>query len=265
MNILNSYGMSKNFWEHYTIERFSRNNVNNIIPSITLIEKEFIHNLKNKKVFHPFCNFGMNSFMLEKQGGVVTALDYNKYSIELANLYKQKINSNITFICDDFFNHEPIELYDVIYASYGVLDWIEDIDLFLKKIYSLLNTTGQFIFIEYHSDLFLHKINDLGGTLDNNNQYKIVTGYTNTINGSTKSILGGEHRNTEPVYMKPYLHNTDDFINSLNGNGFNIERLEFYNYINFKLGNDIQLGPKKYRHVHLSKNDIMCFGLCANK
>lgn len=257
--------MSKDFWEQYTKHLFTtKYSVNNIIHSISSIEKLFLNDLKGKRVLHPFCNFGMNTFMLEQMGADVVGLDYNPHAIDIANRYKENIKSNSIFLCGDFFDYETDNLYDIVYASFGVLDWVDDIELFLNKIHSLLKIGGQFILVEYHSDFFVEKLSELG-TRTSDSTYEIKTGFKKVIGTPASSLMGNGYDIKENITAKPQLHNTDEFLKSVQGVGFNIDKIEYFDYISWKMGNDIKIGSRKYRNKNLKEGDKMAFGIITNK
>jgi len=257
--------MSKDFWEQYTKHLFTKKySVNNIIHSISSIEREFLNDLDDKRVLHPFCNFGMNTFSLEQMGADVVGLDYNPHAIDIANRYKENIKSKSIFLCGDFFEYETDNLYDIVYASFGVLDWVEDIELFLNKINSLLKTDGKFIMVEYHSDFFIEKLSELG-TRISDSTYEIKTGFKKVIGTSASSLMGNGYDTKEDVIAKPQLHNTNEFLKSVQDMGFIIDKIEYFDYISWKMGNDIKIGSQKYRNKNLKEGDKMAFGIITSK
>lgn len=251
---------NKLFWE-INSQNILNSLQSRVTPPITYIEKEYILDFNQKEILHLFCNFGLTSFYLENLGGRVTGVDYNEYAISYANIRKSGLGSEVNFICSDFFELDNKKSYDIIYGSYGVLDWVENIDTFINKIDSLLKTEGRFIFIEYHSDLFKLKFEQLNGIKISENQYKIPTNYIHRTNEHMSSLMGGGFTKEESVYMYPFLHNTDIFLNKLNNAGFRQKKLNFYDHINFKMGHSTTIGSNMYRNAFLKDGEYMCYGI----
>ena len=227
-------------------------------PPVTLIEKEYILDFNEKEILHLFCNFGLTSFYLEGLGGKVTGIDYNKHAINFANKRKAELKSKVNFICSDFFKFNSDTLYDIVYGSYGILDWVENIQNFSKIIYNILKPGGKFILIEYHSDFFKLKFEQLNGIEVTPNQFKIPTNFTHRT--STSSLIGGGVISEQPVFMYPFLHNTDSFLETLKNIGFKQSKLKYYDHINFKMGHSMTIGPNKFRNAFLEKGKSMCYG-----
>lgn len=260
------FEMNKIFWEQNFLYFSDKHyKVNNIIHSATKMERDFITDIENKNLLHIFCSFGMNSFVLEDLGATVTGVDYNKHSIDFANKYKNKVNSNTTFICEDFFKFNSENKFDVIYGSYGVLDWVHDVDLFIDQIYNLLIPGGRFIFVEFHSDFFEKKFSQMGGVMYGDNQYEIKSNYKNRVGVPKSSPLGNGYTEAEDVYLRPFVHDTNQFISKLKLRGFSKNRLEFYDYINFRMGKDVEISRNKFRNKELEPNQKMSFGLDFTK
>jgi len=250
------------FWEAYVDDLLSNKYNYSVTHSASKIERALMKDLEGKKVLHPFCNFGMNTFVLEDLGGVVTGVDYNSSAIEYAINYGKRINSKAKFICDDFFLHTFDEKYDVIFLSYGILDWVSDIDNFIEKLYGLLEDGGRLIMIEFTTEFFEAKFKQLGGVKLEGNQYEIKTDLTHRVGTSKSSPMGGNNSEHE-VIMRPYLHNTNRFISKLFTRGFKEGTVKYYDYINFRMGSDIEIDKNKYKNKDVQGN--MCFGLILNK
>jgi len=59
--------------------------------------------LQNKTVLDIGCSSGRISFLLAKEGTIVTGIDYSNRMIELAKTHQKQLNqSNLEFLCCDF-------------------------------------------------------------------------------------------------------------------------------------------------------------------
>ena len=64
--------------------------------------------------------------------------------------------------------------------------------------------------------------------------------------------------------MKPYLHDTDIFVSKVKQK-FNLKKLDFFKFINFKMGNDVNVGANRWRNKYLKKSEYVSYGLIGEK
>jgi 2-polyprenyl-3-methyl-5-hydroxy-6-metoxy-1,4-benzoquinol methylase len=92
--------------------------------------------LQGKSVLDIGCGSGRLSFLLAKEGAMVTGIDYADSMIELAKKYQQqqKAVDNIEFICCDFMSDFPVDKKYEISIALGVFDYIKDPMPLLMKV-----------------------------------------------------------------------------------------------------------------------------------
>ena len=263
----NRIEVNKIFWEvqsNHLINQVYRGG--KLIPSLTKLERFFAKNIKGKTL-HPFCNFGMNTFCLETYSDSVIGLDFSSTSISFANSYKKNINSNVNFIESDFFKFNYSEKFDTIFMSYGVLDWVIDLDLFFNKVNELLNDDGQLIILEYHSNFYKELIKEFNAENISNNLYEITWGLKQYDTNSEKSIYGeGGVVKSENIKARITLHDTDYFLQKSKEYGLKTEYIEYYDYLEFKQSaNDTKISNSKYFKGEYKPNKNMIFGAILKK
>ena len=254
------YNINKKFWETYSIHLINdRYGGGRIIPSLTKLENKFSKNISGR-LLHPFCNFGMNTIALQKYSEDIVGLDFSKPAIEFASSYNKNNKSKIKFVYSNFFDYISEEKFDTIFISYGVLDWVTDLNLFFKKVNELLEENGKLIILEYHSDFYNELVLDNKFKKISDNIYELSEDLPNyTIKG--KSILGGTENNLDNITAQIIIHNTTDIIDTIKTEGFKVDNLEFYNYLEFKQSpTDIKIGDSKYFKGEYDSNKNMLFG-----
>lgn len=237
----------------------------NLVHSLNPIEQTFTKDIAGKKILHLFCNFGMNTFSLESKSNTpVTGVDFSQTAINFANKYKKTNNLKSNFICTNYKDYNPNEKFDIVFCSFGVLDWIENFELFIKKVKSLLVEGGKFIIIEFHTDYFEKIIQHYNGIHIEKNIYKI-TKEINVYDSSQKSILGKTIITKKNIDFYTKLFNTNDFLNQLKKK-MKIEEYHEFDYTNYPITTDDKKIEKfMYRNDTLEKNQKMAFGLtCRN-
>ena len=109
-------------------------------------------NIKNKKILHLQCHFGLDSISLALDGANVTAVDISEKAITLAKKLSKDINSSVNFICSDIYNLPMIldDKFDIVFCSYGVLYWLSDLKIWAKIINNYLKKGGFLYFVDFH-------------------------------------------------------------------------------------------------------------------
>jgi len=252
-----NYSDSCTFWDNYTRQRLNRLNVNVLSPSLSSIEYNFIKSSSLGDVFHLFCNFGMNTFALEKFSNTIVGLDFSSEAIECANTLSRRFDSNAKFICEDFFNFTTVSKYDTVYGSFGILDWVQDINQFINKVKHLLKPNGRFILIDFHSDFLNYHLSKIGEKVNDST----FTIQFNKLQKEKKSFLGNLNT-TEKSFTKVRVHSTLDIIELFKASNFNLEKAQFFNYLPFNLTGDLtNIGPKQYSYSKVNDLSPLCFGV----
>ncbi|HVT01385.1 MAG TPA: methyltransferase domain-containing protein [Patescibacteria group bacterium] len=120
--------------------------------SLQKIEIKELGNVEGKSMLHLLCHFGMDSLSWARHGAKVTGVDISDSSIELAKKLSNEMNIPADFICSDVYSL-PKKLdkkYDIVFASYGVLLWLKNLDKFAKIVSSYLKKGGIFYIVELH-------------------------------------------------------------------------------------------------------------------
>lgn len=109
-------------------------------------------NVKRKKLLHLMCHIGMDTLSLARKGAVVTGVDLSDESINIAKKLSFEREIPAKFICSDVYNLPKIlkEKFDIVYMSYGVLNWLPDLNKLAKIINHFLKNGGTFYIVEVH-------------------------------------------------------------------------------------------------------------------
>lgn len=120
--------------------------------SLFSIEKEEIENVKNKKLLHLMCHFGMDTLSWGRLGAEVTGVDIADKSIQLAKKLSKETGIPGTFICSDVYDLPKVldKKFDIIFMSYGVLCWLSNLKKWVKVINHFLKPGGIFYISELH-------------------------------------------------------------------------------------------------------------------
>lgn len=103
--------------------------------------------------------------------------------------YIEKINPEINFFCEDIDNFITEKKYDLIISN-ASLQWIENLELFTKKIKTLLNNNGEFIFTLFGKENF----KEMTPFIKNNLKYHPEEELKKTFSGFNKVEISTDKR-----------------------------------------------------------------------
>jgi SAM-dependent methyltransferase len=139
----------------YAVERF-RQGEDIIFP----IESEEIGCVKNKSLLHLQCHIGLETLCFARRGAHVCGLDFSAESIKAArSLALDAAITNADFVHADIYDAALAlsKSFDIIYISWGSLNWLPDLKRWGEIIAKLLAPSGFVYIIEQHPALSIMK------------------------------------------------------------------------------------------------------------
>ncbi|MFW9877296.1 MAG: class I SAM-dependent methyltransferase [Candidatus Thorarchaeota archaeon] len=120
--------------------------------SLQPIELEELGDVKGKSLLHLQCHFGMDTLSWARLGAKVTGVDFSDKAIVLANKLSKELNIPATFINANIYNLPKIltEKFDIVFTSYGTINWLPDISKWAQIISECLKPEGIFYIIDGH-------------------------------------------------------------------------------------------------------------------
>jgi SAM-dependent methyltransferase len=124
----------------------------------TLSERELIEvqaavgDVAGLDVLHLQCHFGLDTLSFARLGARATGLDFSPVAIARARGLAREADLAATFIEADS-QRLPTELeggFDLVFASYGVLCWIADVDAWMRSAHTALRPGGHLVLIDLH-------------------------------------------------------------------------------------------------------------------
>jgi len=103
-------------------------------------------------VLHVQCHFGLDTLSFARLGARATGLDFSPVAIERARELARETDLDATFVEADS-QRLPSELeggFDLVFASYGVLCWIADVDAWMSSAHTALRPDGRLVLIDLH-------------------------------------------------------------------------------------------------------------------
>ncbi|HRL22543.1 MAG TPA: methyltransferase domain-containing protein [Alcaligenes sp.] len=118
-------------------------------------ELDLLGDIAGKELLHLQCNAGQDSLSLAQRGARVTGVDISDEAIDFAKRLSADALIPAQFERADLFTwfeqaRQQHRTFDRVFASYGTICWLSDIDTWARGIASVLKPGGQFSFIEFH-------------------------------------------------------------------------------------------------------------------
>jgi 2-polyprenyl-3-methyl-5-hydroxy-6-metoxy-1,4-benzoquinol methylase len=191
--------------------------------SLKSIELEELGDVSGKSLLHLQCHFGLDSLSWARLGARVTGVDFSSRSIALANDLSAQLNIPANFVCCDIYQLTNVlqGKFDIVFTSYGVLRWLNDLNQWAKIISHYLQPGGTFYISEFHPFVYLLEQDKPAHTLKLTGSY-LATGEPVKYEGS-----GSYADRNAPVSFVAYgwNHHLGEIINALVQAGLEIEFL----------------------------------------
>jgi len=203
----------------YNVDSFKKGKT-----SLNHIEIEELGEVKGKKLLHLQCHFGMDTLSLARQGAEVVGVDISDTSIQKAIELSNELKIPAKFVRSNVYDIESVldEKFDIIYTSYGAINWLNDLDNWAKIINRFLKPNGIFYMVEFHP--FIYTLNDNSEIVDSYFKSKpletiVENSYTDNSEVSNENLKHIE-----------WHHSLSEVLNSLISNGLKIEFLNEFPY-----------------------------------
>jgi SAM-dependent methyltransferase len=119
------------------------------------IARERLAGVKGKRLLHLQCHFGLDTLSIARMGADVTGLDFSPAAIAAARALAEETGLPATFVEADVLE-PPDDLagFDVVFASWGAISWIADIEGWMRTAAQALKPGGRLLLIEGHPAMF---------------------------------------------------------------------------------------------------------------
>ncbi|MBX2814825.1 MAG: methyltransferase domain-containing protein [Saprospiraceae bacterium] len=204
----------------YKLEAFLSGQSSLKSPEVSLLGSD----LAGKSLLHLQCHFGLDSMSLARLGLEVTGLDFSEKAITKARELAQALGIDCTFICEEIgANPSQVQdTYDLVFTSYGVLDWLPDLNIWASQVHRSLRPGGRFIMIEFHPLLNAFD-------LENGKWQYPYFGDGEAIAEEMSTSYTGREMNA-PRQMHSWSHSIADILQPLLQTGLALRNFKEYDY-----------------------------------
>lgn len=207
-------------------------------------EQRLLGNLRGQKLLHLQCNSGGDSLSLVRLGAEVTGVDISDAAISTARKLSRETGIPACFERADVYDWldgaaRTGPRFDAVFASYGVVCWLPDLEAWARGISVVLEPDGRFVLLDFHpvADMFDERFRFVrdypsgGETLpleEGVGDYVGESGGGLTPAGSSEGAAGFD--NPEPAHL--FRWGLGEVVTALAGAGLRITALEEYPYSN---------------------------------
>ncbi|MFT5051315.1 MAG: SAM-dependent methyltransferase [Chlamydiales bacterium] len=213
--------------------QFLRDGGSTVFPD----ELELLGDLHGRKLAHLQCNCGQDSLSLVRAGAEVTGVDISDEALTFARGLARDTGLGATFVRSDVLDwlDTTDERFDLAFASYGTIGWLDDLDRWSRGVQRILVPGGRLVLLEFHPLAWSYAGD--GGLAE---PYFIpepiveaggVNDYVSEALAPSGFVAGAEaFSNPEPCTS--YQYTSADTITSIARAGLRIERVSEYPYSN---------------------------------
>ncbi|MFT7668622.1 MAG: SAM-dependent methyltransferase [Planctomycetota bacterium] len=115
-------------------------------------ELDLLGDLTDRSLLHLQCNCGQDTLSLARRGATVTGVDISDDAVEFARDLSNQSGVPGEFIRSDLFDwfDRREESYDLVFSSYGTVDWLSDIKRWARGVRDALKPGGKLAMVEFH-------------------------------------------------------------------------------------------------------------------
>lgn len=232
----------------YNIEAFKKGEC-----SLNPIELQKLGDVKGKSLLHLQCHFGQDSLSWARLGANVTGVDISSEAINEANALKESLGLDATFIESDVctFGQKNKQQFDIVFTSYGVLSWLENLNDWAQTIANALKTDGEFHLVEFHP--FYDLLSGYSYFPKSTPDIEQEGTYTENCDGTTSTIV-------------TWSHSMSEVITALINAGLRIESFCEYPYSPYNCFEGLEFVPNLgYQMLHKGEQIPLLYSIKAKK
>jgi len=229
------------------------------VKSIPDLDLSLLDDIRGKSILHLQCHFGMDTLSLSKRGARVVGVDFSEEAIKTAKSLNEELELNAQFCCCNIYD-APAQLrgrqFDIVYTSYGVVNWLPDLVKWGQVIAEMLKDGGRFVLVEFHPVLWMFNedFSQVRYAYSRREPYVVEEPtYTDDETGNRQKTV-------------TWNHGLAEILNGLLGNGLSIDSFGEYTYSPFNLfGNMIAEKDGRFKIAGKDDDIPVLFSVVAVK
>jgi SAM-dependent methyltransferase len=219
-------------------------------------ELDLLGDVSGQDIAHLQCHFGMDSLSLARRGARVTGLDFSSVAVDQARNLAAELALPTRFECANVYDAADVlgPEHDLVFTSYGVLGWLDDMDRWARAVAGCLRPGGALVLAEFHP---------------------VVWMFDDTFSRIQWPWSGGPIRETATgSYAAPeaaielesvgWNHGTADVLGALLRAGFQLEAYTEHRWAGFPcFAGSVEVAPGRYQIEKLGDTIPLVYALRA--
>jgi len=227
--------------------------------SLTEIETAQLGDVSGTRILHLQCHFGQDSLSLARLGARVTGVDLSDRAIAKARELNDQLGLDARFICCNLYDlgQHLDESFDIVFASFGTIGWLPDLDRWAAIIRQFLRPGGTFHFAEFHPVVWMFDDRFQEVAYSYFNREPIIEETEGTYADRQAPI-----KNLSVSWNHPF----GDVLGALLRQGLRIDHFQEYDFSPFDCFlNTVEIGPRRYQIKGMEGKLPMVYSLVASK
>jgi SAM-dependent methyltransferase len=194
-------------------------------------------------VLHLQCHIGFDSISLARRGARVVGVDFSPASLEKARALARRCEAGVEFVEADATDlpRELLGRFDLVYATIGVIYWVEDVGAWMRSAAAALRGGGRLLLVD------IHPLYNTIGTLE-----PLELDFPYAADGprafDEPGSYAGADLDVAVTRSVSYAHSLGETVNAAVGAGLRVERLEEHLDSDFDPRGDILAREEDGRH-----------------
>ncbi|MFX0108612.1 MAG: class I SAM-dependent methyltransferase [Candidatus Hodarchaeota archaeon] len=241
------FAANRKMWDefakaHYGSKTYKTNEFLAGETTLNSIELDEVGDVSGKTLLHLQCHFGLDTLSWARMGAKVTGVDFSGEAIRLAEELTKKTGLHARFVKANVYDLREVldEEFDIVFTSYGVTCWLNDLGRWAEIVTHFLRSGGIFYIADFHPLLWVF---DWDATDD----FSLKRSYFHNPNPEEFEV-DGTYADTEDETGKftdyEWAHSLGDIVTAIANAGMQIEFLHefpkapFQNFPFWKKGKD---------------------------
>lgn len=202
-------------------------------------ELELLGPVRGKRLLHLQCNAGQDTLSLAKRGARVTGVDLSDEAIAFARQLSRASGLEAKFVRRDVYDYlRRPPRFELVFCSYGVVTWLDDLRAWGRGIARALRPGGAFVYVDFHPAAWV--FDERGRPAYPYSSHGEITDTTPVGDYVAQSGAGlvpwgfeaGVRRFVNPHQSASYSWGLGDIVQALLDAGLRLERLVEWPYAN---------------------------------
>lgn len=241
--------------DYYDVAGFMRGNSS--LKSLELRELGPVH---GQSLLHLQCHFGLDTLSWVREGAIATGIDYSETAIRMAVGLAEQAGLDATFVHSDVYDlpQTSAHPFDIVYTSYGVLPWLDDLRSWAQVISGHLRPGGLFYMVEFHPVTFC--LDDEG------ERFRYPYFHTDSPLIFVTDGSYAAHDTTRTLRSYEWAHGLGEIVSALIDAGLRIEHLREFPYSTHPFPPYLTCdGPERYIPADAARSIPLLFSVKARK